>query len=59
VKKSNLTASLFFRILVGVFFSYLWYLNFEHVNSIEGLQSFDPYAIMDLPSDADEKAIKK
>jgi len=27
---------------------YLWYLNFVHVNSIEGLQTFDPYAILDL-----------
>jgi len=48
-----------FRIFVGLFFTWLWWLNFDHVNSIEGLQSFDPYAIMDLPSDADEKAIKK
>lgn len=29
------------------------------VYSIEGLQSFDPWAILDLPSDADEKAIRK
>ena len=48
-----------FRIIVGLFFTWIWWLNFSHVASIEGLQSFDPYAILDLPSDADEKAIRK
>lgn len=48
-----------FKIFVGLFFTWLWWLNFDHVNSIEGLQSFDPYAILDLDIMADEKAIKK
>ena len=59
VQNSNITKIMVFRIIVGLFFTYIWWLNFAHVSSIEGLQSFDPYAILDLPSDADEKAIRK
>jgi translocation protein SEC63 len=62
-KKKNVSQSIskgmIFRLLIGIFFTWLWYLNFSHVSSIEGLQSFDPYAILDLPFDADEKAIRK
>jgi translocation protein SEC63 len=54
-KKSNLDKSMMFKLFVGVFLSYIWTLNLIHVNSIEGLQSFDPYAILDLDSFADEK----
>jgi DnaJ homolog subfamily C member 17 len=38
---------------------YLWYLNFDMVNSIDGLQSFDPYQILELENDADERTIRK
>lgn len=48
-----------FRFLVGAFLWYIWYLNFDMVNSIEGLQSFDPYQILDVGMDADERAIRK
>jgi len=57
--KSTISKSMVFRLAIGAFFTYLWYLNYAHVSSIEGLQSFDPYAILDLPLDADEKAIRK
>jgi preprotein translocase subunit Sec63 len=58
-KQSNLNMGLVFRVFVGAFFSYIWMLNFQHVNSIEGLQSFDPYAILEIETDADNRAIKK
>lgn len=29
------------------------------VNSIDGLQSFDPYQILELENDADERTIRK
>ncbi len=48
-----------FRIFVGIFLSYLWYLNFSIVSQIEGLQSFDPYQILELDSAADIKEIRK
>lgn len=38
---------------------YLTYLNVETVNAIETIQSFDPFVVLDLPSDADDKAIKR
>jgi translocation protein SEC63 len=58
-KKSIWTKALLFRIFVGIFLSYLWYLNFSIVSQIEGLQSFDPYQILELDSAADIKEIRK
>lgn len=58
-KKSIWTKAFVFRIVVGIFLWYLWVLNFKVVSSIEGLQSFDPYQILELDSAADEKAIRK
>lgn len=58
-KKSIYTKSLAFRCMVGAFLSVLWYLNFNLVSSIEGLQSFDPYAILEVDAMADERAIRK
>lgn len=46
-------------MLVAFLLSYVWYLNFSYVNTIEGLQSFDPYQILQLDMMADEKAIRK
>ena len=48
-----------FRIVVGLFLWYLWFLNYKMVASIEGLQSFDPYQILEIDSAADIKAIRK
>ena len=36
-KKSIWTRALYFRIFVGIFLSYLWYINFMMVCAIEGL----------------------
>jgi len=58
-KKSIWTRAFVFRIVVGLFLWYLWVLNYKMVASIEGLQSFDPYQILELDSAADEKAIRK
>lgn len=45
--------------MVGLFLWYLWFLNYKMVASIEGLQSFDPYQILEIDSAADIKAIRK
>jgi DnaJ-class molecular chaperone len=37
----------------------LWIQNYKLVSSIEGLQTFDPYQILELDINADEKAIRK
>jgi len=58
-KKSIWTRAYFFRLVCGAFLWYIWYLNFNMVSSIEGLQSFDPYVILEIPNDADERAIRK
>ena len=38
---------------------YLWYLNYQTVTSLENIQSFDPFAILEVDNDADIRAIKK
>jgi translocation protein SEC63 len=58
-KKSIWTRAFIFRIIVGAFFWYLWVQNYKLVSSIEGLQTFDPYQILELDINADEKAIRK
>jgi translocation protein SEC63 len=58
-RKSIWTRSFMFRIICGAFLWYLWYLNFSMVSSIEGLQSFDPYQILEIPLDAELKDIRK
>ena len=59
VKQSKWTTGLTFRLAVGLVLTAIWALNLNHVNSIEGLQTFDPYAILQLDMMADEKQIKK
>ena len=59
VSRARFSRSTFFRALVGAFLWYIWYLNIVHVSSMKPLQSFDPYAILDLPSDATMNDIKK
>ena len=49
----------FFKVMVAAFFWYLWVLNFNVVMTLENLQSFDPFMILDVPSDATMKEIKK
>lgn len=58
-KKSIWTKALLFRVFVALFLSYLWVINYQMVSSIEGLQSFDPYQILELDIMADEKQIRK
>jgi translocation protein SEC63 len=58
-KKSSWNRGLIFRLITGAVLWYLWYLNFNMVSSIEGLQSFDPYQILELENDADERTIRK
>lgn len=58
-KKSVWTNGFLFRSVCGAFLWYLWYLNYDMVSSIEGLQSFDPYQILNIDMDADERAIRK
>lgn len=50
---------LFLKVIVMMSLWYLTYLNVETVNAIETIQSFDPFVVLDLPSDADDKAIKR
>ena len=51
--------SLYFQIFCAAFFWYVWYLNANLVNQIESLQAFDPFMILDIPSDATIRDIKK
>ena len=44
-------------IAIGLW--YVWYLNAEKVSTIETLQSFDPFAILELENDATPRDIKK
>lgn len=37
----------------------LWYLNFDMVSKIQGLQSFDPYQVLDISPDTELKDIRK
>lgn len=59
VSRARFSRSTFFRALVGAFLWYIWYLNITHVSSMKPLQSFDPYAILEVPSDATINEIKK
>ena len=47
------------RILIAAFLWYVWYLNAQVVSTIETLQSFDPFAILELENDATPRDIKK
>ena len=38
---------------------YVWWLNFQMVMSIEALQSFDPFEILGVTTDATMREIKK
>lgn len=47
------------RILIAACLWYVWYLNAQVVSTIETLQSFDPFAILELENDATPRDIKK
>ena len=51
--------SFYFRVFVAGFFWYIWYLNAQMVQSIENLQSFDPFAILQVENEATIRDIKK
>jgi translocation protein SEC63 len=59
ISNSRISRNTVFRILVGAFLVYIWYLNLQKVASMKPLQSFDPYQILDLPNDATLNDIKK
>jgi len=49
----------YYKVIVAAFLWYLWYLNYQTVTSLENIQSFDPFAILEVDNDADIRAIKK
>jgi len=59
IRANRFTRSVFFRCLVGAFLWYIWYLNFMKVSTMKPLQSFDPFAILEIDSDATIADIKK
>lgn len=59
VRRTVYTKSFYFKLIVGAFLYYLWYLNFEKVSTMDALQSFDPFAILGIDNDATDKEIKK
>ena len=58
-RRQALNGAFLFRLMVAAFFWYIWYLNADIVSSIESLQSFDPFEILQLDSDATPRDIKK
>ena len=52
-------SSFYFRIITAAFLWYIWYINATVVSEIETLQAFDPFAILDIASDATPRDIKK
>ena len=55
----SFTKAFYFRLFVAAILWYVWYLNADMVSSIEGLQSFDPFQVLGVPSDASIRDIKK
>ena len=51
--------SFYTRLLIVASLWYVWYLNAQVVSTIETLQSFDPFAILQLENDATPRDIKK
>jgi translocation protein SEC63 len=46
-------------VVIAAFFWVLWYKNLQMVLAIEGLQSFDPFDILGVSTEATIKEIKK
>ena len=53
------TRSFYTRMMIAASLWYVWYLNAELVSRIDTLQSFDPFAILELENDATTRDIKK
>jgi len=49
----------YFKLMVAAFFWMLWYKNLTVVLAIESLQSFDPFGILGITTEATLKDIKK
>lgn len=49
----------YFQCMVAAFFWTIWYWNFQIVMAIENLQSFDPFDILGVSSEATVREIKK
>ena len=47
------------RLVFGLMLSYVWFVNFQAVMGIEGIQQFDPWQILGVDMMADERTIKK
>ena len=58
-KSQIYTRSFYIRMLIAAFLWYVWYLNAVVVSKIDNLQSFDPFAILELENDATLRDIKK
>jgi translocation protein SEC63 len=60
IRKSKINFSFYFMIILIVIFSYLFYLSyFEIVKNQGSFKSFNPFEILEVATDADEKTIKK
>lgn len=59
LRSSYLTKNFAVKVVVMLCLWWLCYLNVEKVNSIETIASFDPFQVLDLPTDADDRAIKR
>ena len=58
-RSQTFKSSFYFRIITAAFLWYIWYINATVVSEIETLQAFDPFAILDISSDATPRDIKK
>ena len=52
-------SSFYFKLIGAAILWYIWYINASVVSEIETLQAFDPFAILDIASDATPRDIKK
>lgn len=59
LRSSYLNKGFAIKVIVMLALQYLCYLNVEAVNSIETIASFDPFQVLDLPMDADDRSIKR
>ena len=53
------TKTFFLRITFAALLWWLLVLNFQKVNGMEGIQTFDPFQILEISTDATEKEIRK
>lgn len=58
-RKMAFNSGFLFKVMVAAVFWYIWFLNADMVTSIEALQSFDPFEILQIDNDATPRDIKK